>query len=133
MSTNLVFLTGYAGADPEKKFWPSGDFYVRIRLGTTERWTDKDSGDKRSKTEWHNVIVTGSDSYIDNYVMQAKKGAHLKVIGSNRTRKFIDANKVERYVTDVVSRGEVEILDRKPEKPESPPADDSVGHPDVPF
>ena len=127
-STNLVVLTGYLGTDPEKRFFPDGTPSASFRMGTTDRWKDKTSGELKSHTEWHNIVTQKSTAeYISKYL---KKGDSVQVIGALRTRKWQDKNGNDRYTTEIRSMN-VQGLARKPSDaaaPTTPPPQD-----DAPF
>ena len=115
MSINKVILIGFLGKDPEIRNTKDGKEIASFSLATTESWKDKSSGERKSKTEWHNVVVFNSDiaGVIKNYV---KKGSKLYVEGSLETRKWTDKNGVERYSTEIVVKnfdGKIELLDKK--------------------
>lgn len=115
MSINKVILIGFLGKDPEIRNTKDGKEIASFSLATTESWKDKSSGERKSKTEWHNVVVfnSGIAGVIKNYV---KKGSKLYVEGSLETRKWTDKNGVERYSTEIVVKnfdGKIELLDKK--------------------
>lgn len=101
---NRVELLGHVGADPEVKTLQEGGKLVTLRLATTERWKDKQSGEKKSRTEWHSVVVfdEGKISFISTYL---KKGTEVLVVGALRTRKWQDQSGNDRYSTDIVLQG----------------------------
>lgn len=102
-SVNKVILVGNLGADPEGKFFPSGDAVTTLRLATTDRWKDKTSGEMKELTEWHRVVFTGRLAEVCTEYL--KKGASIYIEGSIRTRKYTDAAGVEKYATEI--RGDV--------------------------
>jgi single-strand DNA-binding protein len=102
-SVNKVILVGNLGADPEGKYFPSGDAVTTLRLATTDRWKDKTSGEMKELTEWHRVVFTGRLAEVCTEYL--KKGSSIYVEGSIRTRKYTDAQGVEKYATEV--RGEM--------------------------
>ena len=115
MSVNRVILVGNLGKNPEIRNTKDGKEIASFSLATTESWKDKSSGERKSKTEWHNVVVfnSGIAGVIKNYV---KKGSKLYVEGSLETRKWTDKNGVERYSTEIVVKnfdGKIELLDKK--------------------
>ena len=102
-SLNQVSLIGNLGADPEIRSVQSGDKVANLSLATSERWTDKRSGEKREITEWHRVTVWGNlAGIVERYV---RKGSKIFVQGQLKTRKWTDREGVERYTTEVVLSG----------------------------
>ena len=100
-SLNKVLLIGRLGNDPEIKQKQNGKSVARLSVATSESWKDKNSGEKREKTEWHNVVVfsAGLVNIIKNYV---KKGSKLYLEGSLQTRKWTDKQGVDKYSTEIV-------------------------------
>jgi single-strand DNA-binding protein len=114
-SVNKVILVGNLGADPEVRRLNSGEPVVNIRVATSESWRDKNSGERKEKTEWHNVVI-----FNDNLAKVAeqflKKGMKVYVEGQLQTRKWQDQSGNERYTTEVVLqkfRGELQMLDAR--------------------
>src|SRR5689334_17013873 len=112
-SVNKVILVGNLGRDPETRRLSSGDPVVNLRIATSENWKDKGTGERREKTEWHNVVI-----YNENLARVAeqflKKGSKVYVEGQLQTRKWQDQSGQEKYTTEVVLqrfRGELTILD----------------------
>lgn len=103
-SLNKVMLIGNLGADPEIRRLPSGGSVANMRLATSESWRDKNSGERREKTEWHSVVVFNDNlvRVIEQYV---KKGSKLYVEGQLQTRKYQDKSGQDRYSTEVVLQG----------------------------
>lgn len=103
-SVNKVILIGNVGADPEIRRTQDGKQIANIRLATSESWRDKNSGDRREKTEWHTVVVftEGLCKVVEQYV---KKGSKLYVEGALQTRKWQDQSGNDRYSTEVVLNG----------------------------
>jgi single-strand DNA-binding protein len=98
-SVNKVIIVGNLGADPETRYLPSGDAVTSIRVATTDRYKDKQSGEMREATEWHNISFFGKLAEIAGQYL--KKGSQVYVEGSLRTRKYTDKNGVEKYATDI--------------------------------
>ena len=100
-SVNKVILIGNVGKDPEIRTMQDGRELANITLATSESWKDKNSGEKREKTEWHRVVVfsEGLVKIIKNYV---KKGSKLYIEGSLQTRKWEDSTGNEKYTTEIV-------------------------------
>lgn len=103
-SVNKVILIGNVGADPEVRFAQNGNKIANIRLATSESWKDKQSGERREKTEWHRVVCfsPGLSDVIERYV---KKGSKLYIEGKLQTRKWQDQSGQDRYTTEVVLDG----------------------------
>lgn len=112
-SVNKVILVGNLGKDPEVRRMNSGEPVVNLRIATSETWRDKQSGERREKTEWHQVVIFNENlaKVAESYL---KKGSKVYVEGQLQTRKYTDASGVEKYSTEVVLqrfRGELAMLD----------------------
>lgn len=112
-SVNKVILVGNLGADPEVRRLNSGDPVVNLRIATSENWRDKATGERREKTEWHNVVIFNDNlaKVAENYL---KKGSKVYVEGQLQTRKWQDRDGNDKYTTEVVLqryRGELTMLD----------------------
>ena len=103
-SVNKVILVGNVGNDPEIRTFNNGGKVANFSLATSENWRDKQSGERREKTEWHRVAVfnDGLVGVIERYV---KKGSKLYIEGKLQTRKWTDNSGVEKYTTEVVLQG----------------------------
>ena len=103
-SVNKVILVGNLGRDPEIRFMQSGQKLANISVATSETWKDKQSGERREKTEWHSVAVfqEGLVGVIEQYV---KKGSKLMIEGQLQTRKWQDQSGNDRYSTEIVLQG----------------------------
>ena len=103
-SVNKVILIGNVGADPEIRRTQSGTPIANLRIATSETWRDRNSGERREKTEWHTVVVfnEGLCKVVEQYV---KKGAKLYIEGALQTRKWQDQTGNDRYSTEVVLQG----------------------------
>lgn len=103
-SVNKVILVGNVGNDPEIRSFNNGGKVANFSLATSESWRDKQSGEKKEKTEWHRVAVfnDGLVGVIERYV---KKGSKLYIEGKLQTRKWTDNSGVEKYSTEVVLQG----------------------------
>jgi single-strand DNA-binding protein len=111
-SVNKVILIGNLGRDPEIRTLGSGDRVANLRIATSETWRDKASGERKEKTEWHQVVI-----FNENIVRVAeqylKKGSTVYVEGALQTRKWTDQQGVEKYSTEIVLqrfRGELTML-----------------------
>ena len=114
-SVNKVILVGNLGADPEIRRLNSGEPVVNIRIATSESWRDKNSGERKEKTEWHNVVIfnEGIAKVAEQYL---KKGMKVYVEGQLQTRKWQDQTGNDKYTTEVVLqkfRGELQMLDAR--------------------
>ncbi|HMV39803.1 MAG TPA: single-stranded DNA-binding protein, partial [Plasticicumulans sp.] len=85
---NKVILVGNLGADPETKYMPSGDAITNLRIATSDTWTDKSSGQKQERTEWHRVVMFKKLAEIAAEYL--RKGSQVYIEGSLRTRKWQD-------------------------------------------
>jgi single-strand DNA-binding protein len=103
-SVNKVILVGNLGADPEIKSFQNGGRIANLRIATSENWTDRASGEKRERTEWHNVVING-DGLVGVVERYLRKGKKIYIEGSLRTRKWQDANGQDKYTTEVVLSG----------------------------
>ena len=104
-SLNKVILIGRLGADPEIKQMTNGKNVARISLATSDTWKDKNTGEKKEKTEWHRVVIfnEGLINVVQQYV---KKGSQVYIEGQLTTRKWKDEKSgVDRYSTEVVLQG----------------------------
>lgn len=101
MSINKVILVGNVGQDPEIRTTSDGREIANFSLATTESWKDKNSGERKDKTEWHRIVVfsQGLVGIVKNYV---KKGSKLYIEGALQTRKWTDNEGVEKYTTEIV-------------------------------
>ncbi|MBN9073927.1 MAG: single-stranded DNA-binding protein [Rhizobiales bacterium] len=114
-SVNKVILVGNLGADPEIRRLNSGDPVVNIRVATSETWRDKNSGERKEKTEWHNVVIF-NDNLAKVAEQYLKKGMKVYIEGQLQTRKWTDQQGQDRYTTEVVLqkfRGELQMLDAR--------------------
>lgn len=114
-SVNKVILVGNLGRDPEVKTFPSGGKIVEFSIATSERWTDKQSGEKKEKTEWHRIVIRSEQlaRVAENYL---RKGSKVYVEGQLQTREWQDQSGQKRYQTEVVLspyKGELTILDSR--------------------
>jgi single-strand DNA-binding protein len=108
-SVNKVILVGNLGADPEVKSFQNGGRICNLRIATSESWTDKGSGEKRERTEWHNIVVQ-SDGLVGVCERYLKKGKKIYVEGQLRTRKWQDQSGNDRYTTEVVLSGPSAVM-----------------------
>jgi len=101
MSLNKVTLIGNLGQDPEVRSTQNGGEIATFSIATTESWKDKNTGERKDKTEWHRVVVysQGLVGVVKNYL---KKGSKIYIEGALQTRKWTDNQGIERYTTEVV-------------------------------
>ena len=103
-SLNKVLLIGRLGADPEIKQMVNGKSVARMSIATSNTWKDKNTGEKKEKTEWHRVVIfnEGLVKVVQQYV---KKGSNVFIEGQLQTRKWEDKDGIEKYTTEVVLQG----------------------------
>ena len=99
-SVNKVILIGNLGADPEIKSFQNGGRIANLRIATSENWKDKNTGERKERTEWHNVVLN-SDGLVGVAERFLKKGSKIYVEGQLRTRKWQDQSGNDRYTTEV--------------------------------
>jgi single-strand DNA-binding protein len=102
-SVNKVILVGNLGRDPEIRSMPSGGKIANLSIATSESWRDKNSNERREKTEWHRVVIF-SDGLVRIAESYLRKGSKVYVEGQLETRKWTDQSGVEKYSTEVVLR-----------------------------
>jgi single-strand DNA-binding protein len=107
---NKVILIGNLGADPETRAMPSGMTVANIRVATSESWKDKQSGESKERTEWHNVAMFGRLGEIAGEYL--KKGSKVYIEGALRTRKWQDKQGNDRYTTEIIAN-EMQMLDSR--------------------
>jgi single-strand DNA-binding protein len=114
-SVNKVILLGNLGKDPESRRLNSGEPVVTLRIATSESWKDKQSGEKRDRTEWHTVVIYNENiaKIAEQYL---RKGSRVYIEGQLQTRKWQDQSGQEKYTTEIVLqryRGELTIVDSR--------------------
>ena len=114
-SLNKVMLIGNLGADPVIRQTQEGKRLAQLSLATSESWKDKSTGEKKEKTSWHRIVIfnDGLAGVVESYL---KKGSKIFVEGQLQTRKYNDANGVEKYTTEVVLgnyNGNLTMLDSR--------------------
>jgi len=142
-SLNKVTLIGNLGNDPEIRSMNNGGKVATLSIATTETWKDKQSGEKREKSEWHRVVIFGdgltrvAESYL-------KKGSKVYIEGSLQTRKWQDRDGNDKYTTEVVLQGfggTLIMLDsrnsggqsQRQERQDAPPSENFDMDDDIPF
>lgn len=136
-SVNKVILVGNLGNDPEVRNLPSGGKVVNLSVATSESWKDKNTGERKEKSEWHRVVIF-SDGLAKVAEQYLKKGSKVYLEGQLQTRKWKDQSGVEKYSTEIVLQGfnaSMVLLDSHGKTPEpqqgsysAAPQDD-----DIPF
>ena len=120
-SINKVILLGRLGADPEIRMSQDGKKIAKFSLATSENWKDKQSGEKKEKTEWHKVIIfsSGLADITEKYL---KKGSLIYIEGQISSRKYTDQSGIEKYITEIVLQGyncQLTMIDNRSENSEN--------------
>lgn len=132
-SVNKVILVGNLGRDPEFRYTPAGKKVANFSIATSDQWRDKESGERRERTEWHRIVVynEGLADVVERFV---KKGSKLYIEGKLRTRKWQGQDGKDNYSTEVVLEGynsSLTMLDNRPASSDGQetgsPADDDPG------
>jgi single-strand DNA-binding protein len=115
MSINKVILVGNVGQDPDIRATQDGREIANFSIATSESWKDKNSGEKKEKTEWHRIVIfsPGLVNIVKSYV---KKGSKLYIEGSLQSRKWTDAQGIEKFTTEIVLQNfnsTLQILDSR--------------------
>jgi single-strand DNA-binding protein len=116
-SVNKVILVGNLGRDPEIRSTQDGTRIANLSLATSESWRDKNSGERKEKTEWHRVVIF-NENLVKVAEQYLKKGSKIYVEGALQTRKWTDQAGIEKYSTEIVLqrfRGELTMLDGRGE------------------
>ena len=121
---NKVILIGHLGQDPQQRAMPSGKAVVNLRIATTEQWRDKQTGENKEATEWHNVVMF--DRLAEIAAEYLRKGSQIYVEGKIRTRKWQDKEGHDRYTTEIIAN-EMSMLGGRGagERSSAPPQDRS--------
>lgn len=137
---NKAQIIGHLGADPDQRFMPNGKAVTNIRIATSETWKDKQTGDRKEKTEWHSVVAF--EKLAEIMAEYLRKGSKVYVEGKLQTRKWQDKEGKDRYTTEIIA-SQMLMLDGKPQgeraaprqeqKTAAPPADDGGFDDDIPF
>lgn len=98
-SVNKVILIGNLGIDPETRYMPSGNAVCNLSIATSESWKDKETGERKEKTEWHRVSFFGRTAEVAAEYL--RKGSKVYIEGSLQTRKWQDKQGNDRYTTDI--------------------------------
>ena len=121
---NKVILVGNLGAKPEVKYASNGNAISNLSVATSESWTDKSTGQKQERTEWHRVSLFGKLAEIAGQYLD--KGSKVYVEGKLQTRKWQDQSGQDRYTTEVVVsgfNGTLQMLDRRDDSSSSSPSE----------
>jgi single-strand DNA-binding protein len=109
---NKVILVGRLGKDPESKTFANGGTVVQFTMATSENWRDKATGERKEKTEWHNIVIRNEN--IGRVATQyLRKGSEVYIEGAIATRKWQDQNGADRYTTEIVIgpfKGELTLI-----------------------
>jgi len=121
-SVNKVILVGNLGKDPDIRRTQNNDAIVNLSVATSESWRDKQTGERREKTEWHRVVIFNENlaKVAENYL---RKGSKVYLEGQLQTRKYTDKDGAEKYSTEVVLqrfRGELVMLDSRGDRENAP-------------
>lgn len=117
-SLNKVCLMGHLGKDPEVKSFQNGGRIANFSLATSEKWKDKNTGERKEKTEWHQVTIA-NDGLVGVVEKYLRKGSKVYLEGRLQTRKWQDQNGNDRYTTEVVlsgPQGVLKMLDGAPQQ-----------------
>ncbi len=104
---NKVILIGHLGQDPQSRAMPSGKAVVNLRLATTDQWRDRQTGENKEATEWHNVVMF--ERLAEIAAEYLRKGSQVYIEGRLRTRKWQDREGQDRYTTEIVAN-EMQML-----------------------
>ena len=113
---NKVIIVGNLGQDPEVRTFNNGGKVCNLRIATSESWKDKQSGERKEKTEWHTVAIF-SDGLVGVAEKYLRKGSKVYIEGKLQTRKWQDQSGSDRYTTEIVLQGydaKLEMLDSRP-------------------
>ena len=100
---NRVTICGRLGRDPEVRTFANGDRVANLRVATSERWKDKQTGERKERTEWHSVAVFGGAAGVAEQYL--RKGSEVLIEGKLQTRKWQDQSGQDRYTTEIVVQG----------------------------
>ena len=107
---NKVIIIGNLGNDPDMRYMPSGEAVANLSIATSETWTDRNTGEKREKTEWHRVVAFRKLAEIIG--QYCKKGSKIYIEGKLQTRKWTDQSGQNRYTTEIIA-DEMQMLDSR--------------------
>jgi single-strand DNA-binding protein len=115
-SVNKVIIVGNLGQDPDVRYTQDGKAIANFSIATTESWKDKNTGEKKEKTEWHRVVVFGKIAEVCGEYLS--KGSPVYIEGKLQTRKWTDKDGNDKYTTEIVvdMRGTVQFLGQRPQR-----------------
>ena len=120
-SVNKVILVGNLGSDPEIRRMNSGGEVATLSIATSETWKDKNTGERKDRTEWHKVVIF-NENLVKVAEQYLKKGAKVFIEGQLQTRKWQDQSGIDRYTTEIVLqnfRGQLQMLDSRADSGDS--------------
>ena len=132
-SVNKVILIGNLGRDPEVRNFPNGGKVCNLRIATSENWKDRNTGERREKTEWHSVAIF-SEPLVRVAEQYLSKGSKIYIEGQLETRKWQDQSGADRYSTEVVLRpyrSELTMLDGRSDNTGASAGYGSIGNEDM--
>lgn len=131
-SINKATLVGNLGADPEVKTFTSGGKIVNLRIATSESWKDKSTGERKERTQWHQVVIQSEPlaAVAEKYL---RKGSKVYIEGQIETRKWQDQSGADRYTTEIVLRGFNSALCLLDSRATGSDATDSASGDEIPF
>lgn len=115
-SINKAIIIGRLGKDPQINTFTNGGKVASFTVATSETWNDKTTGERKERTEWHNIVIN-NPALVTLAEKYLKKGSQAYIEGTIRTREYTDQNGLKRYVTEIVVapfNGEIMLLDSKP-------------------
>ena len=115
-SINKAIIIGRLGKDPQINTFTNGGKIANFTVATSETWNDKTTGERKERTEWHNIVIN-NPALVTLAEKYLKKGSQAYIEGTIRTREYTDQNGLKRYVTEIVVapfNGEIMLLDSKP-------------------
>lgn len=128
---NKAIIVGRLGKDPESKSFANGGSVVNFTVATSETWRDKQTGERKEKTEWHNIVIR-NDNIGKTAAQYLRKGSEVYVEGSIQTRKWQDQNGQDRYQTEIVVgpfNGTLTLIGGKQDAPGRPRQDEGDSRP----
>lgn len=123
---NRVIIIGHLGNDPEIRTMPSGEQVANITVATSESWTDKNTGEKKTQTEWHRIVLYRRLAEITGQYLA--KGSQVYIEGRLKTRKWQDTNGQDRYTTEIQGDN-LQMLDGRQDEPKQAKASKSKPEP----
>ncbi len=127
-SVNKVILIGNLGQDPEVKSFQNGGRIANLRIATSESWKDRQTGERKERTEWHSVTAWGK---LAEYAAAFRKGAHIMVEGELRAREYSNAQGATVHTYEIVANTILNLRpgQRAPQEPEAAPVDEQPTEP----